>query len=129
MIKTILFLQKLTVGPYTEEVVLELGFEGWTVGPERQVVIEAGVRTCFLGWCSLFGHCTDNILWGYSGPEVEWAVYNLDRQAIVSGRVTYTAGSWLYERAGWRCNARVVSVLKHTYTLHMPPPKQQLPSQ
>lgn len=57
MIKTILFLQKLTVGPYTEEVVLELGFEGWTVGPERQVVIEAGVRTCFLGWCSLFGHC------------------------------------------------------------------------
>ena len=32
---------------------LELGSEGWTVGPERQVVIEAGVRTCFLGWCSL----------------------------------------------------------------------------
>ena len=54
MIKTILFLQKLTVGPCTEEVVLELGFEGWTVGPERQVVIEAGVRTCFLGWRSLY---------------------------------------------------------------------------
>ena len=53
MIKTILFLQNLTVGPYTEEVVLELGFEGWTVGPERQVVTEAGVRTCFPGWCSL----------------------------------------------------------------------------
>lgn len=45
MIKTVLLPQELTVGRYTEEVVLEPGFEGWMVGPERWVVIEAGVRT------------------------------------------------------------------------------------
>lgn len=51
--------------------------------------------------------------------EVEQAVYNLDRQAIVSGRVTYTAGSYhLNKRASeWLLSVRAKSSLQGA--LHM----------